>query len=207
MKNNPWLDIPASDYENHMLEVGQSQILSTLTKKYLEKYKPERFALLGCATGNGLEHINPYITKKVFAIDVNADYLKKTNERFTNEIPGLEVIQWDIQNEGPGFKDVNLVFAGLILEYVDVKNAIMKIADTLAARGVLIIVIQRSRGTSFVSKTKYCSLEKLSGIAHEADENEIDCITQIAGLKMLHREEIELNPQKSFVLLEYISNY
>lgn len=49
--SNPWIHIPPNDYENHMLEVGQAQVLSLLCKQALEKYQAQRFALIGCATG------------------------------------------------------------------------------------------------------------------------------------------------------------
>ncbi len=54
---NPWLNIPYIDYENHMNDekVDQLRILSQVTKNKLELYKPESFAIIGCATGNGLE--------------------------------------------------------------------------------------------------------------------------------------------------------
>ena len=51
---NPWLNISHTDYENHTIEVGQAQVLNKLTKECLDKCLPEKFALLGCSTGNGL---------------------------------------------------------------------------------------------------------------------------------------------------------
>ena len=62
--SNPWLHISFEDYESHMSDktIGQLQVLSSITKELLEKFKPASFALLGCTTGNGLEYINPEIT-------------------------------------------------------------------------------------------------------------------------------------------------
>ena len=58
---NPWLTIPAEDYEAHMAspEVGQLQVLNQLFKMVLEEHRPESLAVLGCSTGNGFEHIDP----------------------------------------------------------------------------------------------------------------------------------------------------
>ena len=63
--SNPWLDIPLEDYERHMSHelVGQSTLLNSLTKKYLENIKPESAIFLGIAGGNGLEHIDNHITR------------------------------------------------------------------------------------------------------------------------------------------------
>lgn len=43
--NNPWLNIVNSDYENHMIEVGQAQVLNGLTQYSLDKYQPIWFLL------------------------------------------------------------------------------------------------------------------------------------------------------------------
>ena len=74
---NPWLDIPLEDYERHMSHhlVGQSILLNSLTKKYLDETKPETAVFLGIAGGNGLEHIDTNITRSVYGIDINQDYL------------------------------------------------------------------------------------------------------------------------------------
>jgi len=54
---NSWLRIPASDYEGHMSSsnVAQQQFLAQIFKELLNKHDSSIIALLGCATGNGLE--------------------------------------------------------------------------------------------------------------------------------------------------------
>jgi len=200
--SNPWKEIPYSDYENHMKEIGQAQVLSSLTKYCLDKYLPENFALLGCATGNGLEHINSDITKSVYAIDINQNYLNKTRENFAEKIINLETINADIENDELSIENVDLFFVGLVLEYVEVKKVLQKIINTLSNKGVLFIVIQKNRQTSFVSKTKYKSLEKLSGYSNEVDEKEIDAFIRSENLLLINREEIYLAENKSFITLE-----
>ncbi len=126
---NPWLNIPSSDYTSHMTEVGQAQLLSKLTKESLEQFKPNRFALLGCATGNGLEHINNNITSKVYAIDINGDYLKKCEAQFKDKIPGIETLKLDIQENELNLQDIDLYFIGLVLEYVNPEKALKKLYE------------------------------------------------------------------------------
>ncbi len=200
---NPWLNISHSDYENHMIEVGQAQVLNGLTKYCLEKYLPENFALLGCSTGNGLEHIKTEITKRVYAIDINPEYLKITNENFESKINNLEIYNIDIQNDELAIKNIDLFFVGLVLEYVEPEKALNKIIKTLRKKGILSIVIQTNKNTSFVSKTKYNSLEKLSYISNEVNEKEIDRFIQSKNLELIKREKIELTKNKSFIYLEY----
>jgi SAM-dependent methyltransferase len=108
--SNPWTKIPYSDYENHMKEVGQYQVLNSLTKYCLDKFLPENFALLGCATGNGLEHIKPEITKRIYAIDINQNYLDKTKENFADKINNLEIINADIEKDELTIQNIDLFF-------------------------------------------------------------------------------------------------
>ena len=202
-KSNPWTEIPYSDYENHMKKVGQAQVLSNLTKYCLDKYLPENFALLGCATGNGLEHINPEITKGVYAIDINQHYLNKTKENFAKKINNLETINADIENDELTIQNIDLFFVGLVLEYVEAKSVLKKIINTLNNKGVLFIVIQKSKQASFVSKTKYKSLEKLGDYSNEVNEKEVDTFICSENLLLINREEIYLTENKSFIILEY----
>lgn len=201
--NNPWLEISYSDYENHMKEVGQAQVLNKLTKYSLEKFTPRNFTLLGCSTGNGLEHIKPEITKNVYAIDINPDYLQITRERFENKIENLKTYNIDIRKDDLTINNIDLFFAGLILEYVEPENALLKIIQTLNKNGILVIVIQKNKQTSFVSKTKYKSLEKLSKISNEVIESEIDKFIQSKNLELIKRDEIELKKNKSLILVVY----
>ncbi|RXQ94443.1 class I SAM-dependent methyltransferase [Ancylomarina salipaludis] len=200
---NPWLKINHSDYENHMIEVGQSQILNSLKKYCLDKYQPKNFALLGCATGNGLEHVKSNVTNKVYAIDINQEYLNKTQEKFENQIINLELLKRDIQNEELAIKNIDLFFVGLVLEYVDPKKTLNKIIETIGKNGILFIVIQKNKQTTFVSKTKYKSLETLSDISNDVNENEIDSFICLKNMELIKKEEIELTKSKSFITLEY----
>jgi len=56
---NPWLRIPAADYKGHMRSpnVAQQSFLAQSFKESLDKYNCSTIALLGCATGNGLEYL------------------------------------------------------------------------------------------------------------------------------------------------------
>jgi ubiquinone/menaquinone biosynthesis C-methylase UbiE len=200
---NPWLEISHSDYENHITEVGQAQALNELTKYCLEKYKPVNLTLLGCSTGNGLEHIKPEITRDVYAIDINVRYLQILWKKFADKIENLTTFNIDIQKDDLKVKNTDLLFAGLILEYVEPKSALLKIIRTLNKNGILVIVIQKNKQTTFVSKTKYKSLEKLTEISNEVIESEIDEFLILNSLVLNNRNEIKLTENKSFISLEY----
>ena len=90
MKPNPWLAIPWQDYEGHMIspEVGQLQLLSRRFGEALRRYRPASAAILGCATGNGLEHVDPAVTRTVVGLDVNPAHLAVARRRFADAIEG-----------------------------------------------------------------------------------------------------------------------
>jgi len=56
---NPWLDIPELDYVGHMSSpmVNQRPVLSRLMGDALKCVRPRTMLVLGCSTGNGLEHV------------------------------------------------------------------------------------------------------------------------------------------------------
>lgn len=203
---NPWLKIPYTDYENHMMEVGQAQVLSELTKICLEKYRPENFMLLGCATGNGLEHIDPATKKNTYAIDINPDYLTIARKRFQDKIKNLITYHLDIERDDLPVKNIDLCFIGLVLEYVTPKKVLPKIIQTLSKNGIIAIVIQQNAKTSFVTKTKYKSLEQLSDISSEVNEVSINEFMLSHNFNTIMRDEIRLTKKKSFIVLVYKNN-
>jgi SAM-dependent methyltransferase len=203
--NNPWLEISLTDYENHMTKVSQMQVLNELTKECLEKYKPENFALLGCSGGNGLEHIKNEITEKVYAIDINPEYLAKVRNKYEKTVTNLITLNIDLRNDDLTIKNIDLLFAGLILEYLEPEKALSKILKTLRKEGILLIVIQKTKQTSFVSKTKYKSLEKLSTVSKEVNEGKLTEFLSQKNMILTERKEIKLNENKSFVVLSLTS--
>ena len=74
---NPWLRIPASDYEAHMAlpEVAQAQALSKMMASVFTEYAPTSIAVIGCTTGNGFQHIDTKHTRRIVGIDINPAYL------------------------------------------------------------------------------------------------------------------------------------
>ena len=90
---NPWTVVPAADYERHMGPEGVDQ-LAPLAAIFQEGYlaaQPDRLLVLGCATGNGLEHVNPDVTKRIVGVDVNLQYLGIARQRFFHLGPRLEL--------------------------------------------------------------------------------------------------------------------
>ena len=95
---NPWLQIPASDYEDHMSlpEVAQAQALNKLMASALKEYTPASIAVIGCTTGNGFEHIDAAHTRRVVGVDINPVYLGMLEKRFAGRIFDLELVEADV---------------------------------------------------------------------------------------------------------------
>ena len=201
MQINPWLDIPFSDYENHMAEVGQSQILSRLFADCVKVYKPANVALLGCATGNGLENITDQQILSIHAVDINPVFLDQLNQRFAGTIPGLSAHCIDVQNEELPFSGIDLIFSGLLLEYVEPETVVPKIAKVLSCSGVIVFVIQQSLSSSFVTKTRFTSLEKLSGFGREVNTEDLSVILSKSNLVVDKSIDIQVNESKLFKVL------
>jgi len=162
---NPWLDIPLADYEGHMASpnVGQAQFLSDVFAAALNKYEPRSVAVLGCAGGNRLDRVSSKVTERVVGVDLNPDYVLRTRTRFGHRIPLLELFVGDVQEDEFGFAPVELVFAGLLFEYVDADTVLAKIRSILRPDGTLLTVVQLPSTTiAEITPSRYASLGALS---------------------------------------------
>lgn len=198
---NPWLRIPASDYEAHMAlpEVAQAQALSRLIASGLTEFTPVSFAVIGCSTGNGFEHINTARTRRVVGIDINPEYLKVLESRFAGKIPHLELIKADITDPSFWIDPVSMVFAGLVFEYVDAFRALRNIVGCLAVGGIFLAVLQEaSTESSPVTDTCYKSLELLSPIMNLVSPMEFSKMCGRVGLIEIKTDTIPLKKGKAF---------
>ena len=66
LDENPWLAIPADEYEAHMSAVGQSAALRAMFFRVYSERKPRRLAVLGCTTGSDLQ----LVTGDVLRVDL-----------------------------------------------------------------------------------------------------------------------------------------
>lgn len=142
--DNPWLSIPAADYEAHMTspEVGQLQFLNEVFKRTVALRRPVSLLVPGCATGNGFEHIDFTVTKRVVAVDINPAYLALLRERFRDAARSIETVDKDIMACGFAPASFGLIFAGLIFEYLDASAALARFRTWLSSDGVLAAVLQ-----------------------------------------------------------------
>lgn len=204
--SNPWLRIPAAEYEAHMASPGvmQAQLLSRLLRESLGRWRPSSVAVLGCSAGNGFEHLRGEGLERVVAIDVNPEYVEKVRLRYADLVPGLETVCADIAAVELGPASIDLVSCALVLEYVDPEVVLAGAARWLRPGGVLSVVLQLpSRSLAEITPTAYESLRRLEGFMRLVDPAETDRIASSRGLERVLDERIRLETGKEFRLAEY----
>jgi ubiquinone/menaquinone biosynthesis C-methylase UbiE len=210
MKNdatNPWLLIPADDYEGHMSDenVGQLQALNKIFGDVLKIYSPESLCVLGCTTGNGFENIIPAITKKITGMDLNEKYLEILRERFGKKITGMELICADLNDIILPEESFDMIYAALIFEYIETQKALENIYRSLKKNGKLVAVLQvKNEKMSAVSKTQYQSLKLLSPCFNYVDSNLFGNYTERVGLTKEKSYEYDLKTGKKFFVGVFI---
>jgi SAM-dependent methyltransferase len=207
--DNPWLNIPAADYEAHMgsPDVGQLAFLGRTFKEAVERYDCSAVALLGCATGNGLEYVNREMTKKVTVVDINPEYLEMVRKRFNKSLPGLAIMEADLENCELEKRAYSLVFAGLIFEYLNPQKVISRVACWLRQKGVMVAVLQLpAKDGQKVTETPYAILKKLESVMHLLSPQDFNSMATDSGLLAADRRIITLGSGKSFYIGTYIKN-
>ncbi len=200
-EQNPWLEIPAGDYEGHMgsPQVGQLQMLSQQFQRVLAEAQPAAVAVLGCATGNGFEHFDPAVTRCILGVDINPAYLEIARQRYPALEACLELECADLHTDCFGGRQFDLVYAGLVFEHVDAAAVLAHIYKALKPQGRLAVVLQMpNRGLSAVSHTPYKSLEKLAPSMHLFEKDQFIALTCRAGLQQEQGEIITLPSGKEF---------
>ncbi len=203
---NPWLRIPASDYEAHMRHenVAQQQFLATIFEASLKKYDSRSLALLGCATGNGLEYATHNAVRSVTAIDINPEYLEILRQRYEGYIPELEIINTDLETYTMEDQAYSLILAGLIFEYVDPKKLLSKIAKGLCPGGVTVSILQMpAEHSKKISETPYKSLNKLHSIMKLISPGSFKLMANNAGLQEIEETTVRLQTGKPFYVGVY----
>jgi len=145
---NPWSLVPAADYEASMGSAGADLLtpLASLFAKVYAAQRPARLAVLGISTGNGLEHVDPAVTRLVVGVDVNLSYLAVTRQRFMRLGPSLRLLCGDaekVELEAGGF---DLVHAALLLEHADPRAILSRVAGWLSPGGAFSVVLELPDG-------------------------------------------------------------
>jgi len=204
--NNPWLSISAADYETHMAspEVGQLQFLNAVFKEILARQRPSSLLVPGCATGNGFEHIDSAVTKRVVAVDINPEYLTLLRKRFRNAAHRIETVDNDILACEFAPASFDLIFAGLIFEYTDASAALALFRTWLHRAGVLAVVLQLPDDRlAPVTETRFPSLQALAPTMKLMTAEVFDQAAAAQGFFRVEAEDRRLASGKRMYVASY----
>ena len=203
---NPWLAIPLEDYERHMElpEIGQAWMLSDALVHAVREFRPRSVAIAGCAGGNGFVRLATLGVGRIVGIDFNPQYLAAVRRRLGPWLPGVELHFADIQVGVPDCAPVDLVFAGLILEYVDVDATMRTLRSLCLPGGVLVVVLQRPLDAKpVVSASPYESLNSLERIMRLRDPEAVSSAARAVGLELHGAHEVVLRSERAFEILSF----
>lgn len=198
---NPWLEIPLEDYEAHMslASIAQAQYLADTFGVLIQRFVPQSVAIVGCSGGNGFDRISPAMVKRVVGIDINPYYIAAARERFHGRFHQLELLCQDFLDEDCSFEPVDLVFAGLVFEYVDYRLGISSIKRFIKPDGYLSAIFQLpSNRVAAVSPSPYVSLNKLNSLIQFVSPEEFERFAGDQGFLICESKRSKLNSGKEF---------
>ncbi len=198
--NSPWLDVPLADYEGHMALPGieQAQLLAEVFSAALAQFSPRSVAVIGCAGGNGFDRIPPGISR-VVGVDLNPRFVAETEARFRRRIKNLELIVGDIQSHEISFAPVDLLFLGLVLEYVNVELVMAKTPAMLTARGHIVTVLQLpTEGHQQASPSPFASVQPLGEVMHLVPPVRLQNFAEAQGYVQLESRNLVSKGGKQF---------
>lgn len=203
---NPWLDIPLADYEAHMAlpTVGQSKLIARQLADLVQKYAPGSAAIVGCAGGNGFECLVGSAVTRVVGVDINPAYIDETRRRYGDRIPGLELHVEDIQETKTPFDPVDLIYAALILEYVDLPRTMDTLRRCCRDDGILAVLVQLPHETmGHVSPSPYTSLQSLASGMRLVRDRELQSEAERVGFALIHSIALVSEGGKQFRLHQF----
>jgi SAM-dependent methyltransferase len=203
---NPWLQIPLGDYETHMAlpAVRQAQLLSAIFGRALDLYAPRSIALLGCAGGNGLEHVVDRAVDRVVAVDINPAYVDHVRTRWGGRIAGLDLVVGNVQKDDLRFPPVDLVFAGLLLEYLDIAVALPRMRSMVRVGGTLVTVLQSASDvTAEITPSPFSSLSALSSIMRLVAPDRLKLLAEQHGFRQIEERAMQAEGGKYLLVQDF----
>ncbi|MDE5936831.1 MAG: methyltransferase type 11 [Ruminococcus sp.] len=201
---NPWEEISLSDYENHMNldSIMQLQTMNQMMKGQFDAYSVSSAMILGITGGNGLEHINVNKFKKVYGIDINKEYLKAVQERYSDISDILECIQLNLIEEANKLPKAELLIADLLIEYIGY-DCFQKTVKQVQPKYISCI-IQINIDNGWVSDSPYIhAFDALDEVHHQMEENSLIQVLKDIGYQLTKQSESPLPNGKKLVQLDF----
>jgi SAM-dependent methyltransferase len=143
--------------------IGQASMIADQLVALVEKFCPSSVAVIGCAGGNGFDRVASPPVERLVGVDINPRYIDLAAARYVGQTRGLELYVGDIQNPQQIFQPVDLIYAALVFEYVDVAQSMRNLARHCVPGGVLATLVQLPHESkSGVTASPYSSLQRLA---------------------------------------------
>lgn len=203
---NPWEQIKLEDYEGHMsLEsVRQLQALNGIMHAQFTQYPVKSAMLLGAAGGNGLEHAYGSKYDRVYAVDINRDYLAACEKKHGAALgERLECLRTDLTADIGALPHAELVIANLLIEYIGCSCFAEVIKQVKPS--CISCAIQADCGEGFVSHSPYAhAFDALGDIHSEIDADELTAALRGIGYELSGRSVTSLPNGKALHRLDYM---
>ena len=203
--SNPWEEISLDDYEKHMSldSVWQLQAMNSIMQEQLCAYPAETAMVLGIAGGNGIEHVRPEKFRKVYGVDINADYLRTVSERYTELSGVLECLHIDLVNEAEKLPQAQLLIANLLIEYIGY-GAFQKAVLQTAPEFVSCVIQINTDEEQWVSESPYMrAFDRLDEVHHQMEEKALTAAMEEIGYSVILQESFSLPNGKALVRLDF----
>lgn len=204
--SNPWTKIDLKAYETHMSlnNVFQLQTLNIITKAQINDYDNTNIAILGVASGNGLENIDSTSTKKVYGIDINTNYLDICSERYPQLNHILELVCCDLSNVNTVLPFSNILICNLIIEYLGVYKFTELIKNNRKNVNIVSCVIQKNNNSNFVSSSSQTSaLDSLTSIHKDIEADKLLNGLLEIGFRCIKNQIYPLPNGKEFIRMDF----
>lgn len=183
--------------------VRQLQTMNALMKHQLAAYPAVTAMIFGIAGGNGLEYVDRRKYKKVYAIDINADYLAATARRYAMLDGCLECRRLDLCSEADQLPRAELVIANLVIEYIGYA-AFQRAVVCSEARYVSCVIQRNADARAWVSDSPYLhAFDGLEAVHCQMEENALTQAMDTIGYAPVNTDERPLPNGKKLILLDY----
>lgn len=206
--SNPWEEISLDDYEKHMSldSVWQLQAMNSIMQEQFNNYLAETAMVLGIAGGNGLEHVSPEKFRKVYGVDINADYLRAVSERYTELSGVLECLHIDLMNEAEKLPQAQLLIANLLIEYIGY-GAFQKAVLQTAPEYVSCVIQINIDEEQWVSESPYLhAFDRLDKVHRQMEEKALTAAMDEIGYTLILQESYPLPNGEALVRLDFKKN-
>ncbi len=203
--SNPWEEISLDDYEKHMSldSVRQLQAMNAIMKEQFSAYPVCTATVLGIAGGNGLEHVSPDKFRKVYGVDINADYLRAVSQRYTKLSGILECLQIDLISEAEKLPKAQLLIANLLIEYIGC-GAFQRAVLQTAPEYVSCVIQINTAEEQWVSESPYLhAFDRLDEVHQHMEEAVLTTAMNDIGWSLILQESCPLPNGKVLVRLDF----